>query len=349
MAWMKVALFTPHNFLASNYALFSYRETLERMGHTVLDCAFPGNLVQDVENVRKKMPSIGELNQCDVVLSTFHEYVQPWIAQVYGFEAWSKLKVPVIARFDESMDRVDLGLPARAPELLRWANFYSFPAAQDAEKYGGQWLPFGADTTIFRSDRWGSVEPRPETQPATFRFREKYDVGFIGTLYPLRKKYLDSLVPHIGKGITFHVGNVIVQDLSGIRERESTELLAENYRQIKVFMCLPPMSRLIVAKTFDIMASGTTVLYPKLLGEAKANMGIFKDQEHIVYYELGYVAENGKQINELIENSSKRERIASAGCKLVHQEYTLEKLLQKLLAPVTKEQREVRDCPNLNL
>src|SRR6266436_5232350 len=119
------------------------------MGHEVLDCSFPGNLVQDVDNVRKRMPTIDELNQYDVVLSCYHEYIQSWLAAVYGFENWSKLKVPVIARFDESMDRTDLHLPMRVPELLKWAQFYSFPAAQDAEKYGGGWLPFGADRTIF--------------------------------------------------------------------------------------------------------------------------------------------------------------------------------------------------------
>jgi len=136
IAIMKIALFYPHNFLASHYALFSYRETLESMGHHVLDCPFPGNQVQNVDAVRRVLPSIEHLNHCDVVLSTFHEYVQPWLRAVYA-DAWFSLKVPVIARFDESMDRADLGLPLRMPELLKWAKYYSFPAAQTRRSMAG--------------------------------------------------------------------------------------------------------------------------------------------------------------------------------------------------------------------
>lgn len=319
---MKIALFYPKNYLASHYALFSYRETLERMGHQVLDCPFPGNQIHDLENVKKRMPPIEVLNQCDVVLSTFHEYVQPWLLMVYGFENWSKLRVPVVARFDESMDRLDLQLPVRIDELKRWAQHYSFPAAQDAEKYGGDWLPFGADTRIFRP--WSPVLPKP------------YDVGFIGTLYPTRKKYMDGLAPHIGRDVNVRVGNAIVQDLSGFRERESTQLLAENYRQIKIFFCLPPMSRLLVEKIFDVMACGTLVMYPRLVGDAKSNMSIFKDGEHIVYYEPGYVVENAGQIKDLLTNTNKRETIARAGCELVHSKYTLDMMLDHMLQMARK-------------
>jgi hypothetical protein len=313
---LKVALFYPHNYLASHYALFSYRETLERMGHQVLDCPLPGNQIHDLENVKKRMPPTDVLNQCDVILAGFFEYVQPWLAQVYGFENWSKLKVPVIARFDESMDRTDLQLPVRIEELKRWATHYSFPAAQDAEKYGGDWLPFGADTTIFRSARVSKL----------------YDVGFVGSLYPTRKKYINELAPHLGRDINVRIGNALVQDLSGICERESTELLAHNYRQCRIFLCLPPLSRLIVEKVFDVISCGTFCMFPKLLGDAEKNMSLFADGHEIVYYDVGFFIENAKQIKYYLDHDAERERIASNGSKKVHELYGLDQMLEKLLA-----------------
>ena len=47
------------------------------------------------------------------------------------------------------MCRNDLGLPTRVPELLKWAGKWSFPAYQDAKKWGGDWTPFYSDTEVF--------------------------------------------------------------------------------------------------------------------------------------------------------------------------------------------------------
>lgn len=267
------------------------------------------------------MPSFEELNSCDCILATYMEYIQPWLAAVYGYSRWKKLKVPVIARFDESFDRADLNLPGRWEDLKAWANYYSFPAAQDAEKLGGQWLPYGADTTVFNPTNRIKI----------------YDIAFIGSLYPVRRNYLEKLSPHVGNDINFNCGQVVVQDLSGIRPYESTELLAENYRQIKVFFCLPPMSQLMVEKVVDVMASGTLVMFPKLLGAAAKNLEIFKDKEHIVYYEMGYLVDNAKQIRYWLENDEERQKVTDAGCDLVHKSYTLEQMLNGLLSPVSKE------------
>lgn len=332
---MKIALFTIHNFLACHYALFGYRETLERMGHEVLDCSFPSNAVQNWEQV--PAPTVEQLLTCDVVFSTYHEYVQPWLEKKYSFEQWSMLmgRVPVLARFDESMDRGDLWLPQRVPTLKQWATHYSFPAAQDAGKYGGKWLPYGADTTIFYPD---------EGEP------KKYEVGFIGTLYPKRHEYLMKLIQHVGRKTTFHSGNVLVQDIAGIRERETTELLAENYRQIKIFFCLPPMSRLLVEKIFDIMACDTMVMYPRYPDDARKNMTLFEDEKHIVYYELGFFANNGKQVKYYLEHPDEISRIAKAGGAFVRSEYTLESMLQKMLLHAKCEchlahERKTNYCP----
>jgi hypothetical protein len=325
---MKIALFQPHNMLACHYSLFGYRETLMRMGHEVIECAFPGNQpftrpqqfaeAQAAGSLR--VPMMSELLTADLILSAYHEYTQPWLEPLYGHDKWKHIMqhTPVLARFDESMDRHDLHLPHRMPQLLEWATHYSFPAAQDAKKYGGEWHPFGADTTIFH----------PEGN------HKRIDLGFIGTVYPSRKDYLTKLLAHIGHGRVFTLGNVFVQDIDGIDERETTYRLAKNYREIKIFFCLPPMSRLIIEKVFDIMACDTLVMFPRFPGDAAENYTLFEDDKHIVYYEYGFYANNGKQVKFYADHPEETERIAKAGGELVRYKYTLEKMLEAMLKTV---------------
>lgn len=331
---MKVCIFYPKNFYASWYALGGYAETLARMGHDVTDCPFPGNQVQNVEETRARLPGAADLASHDLVISFFHEYTQPWLKNVYGEEMWKRImqETTVLARFDETMDRGDLGLPGRVPELLEWANCYSWPAAQDAEKYGGQFLIYGADATIFRPIK-SEFEDRNWTASHASGADKKYNVAFIGTLYPKRQEYLSrlaALFPQDGS-IVFNAGTCSAQDLGGVRGRDSAMILAENIRQIKIFFCLPPMSRLLVCKVAEVMGCGTFLMYPKLPWNCRDNMKMFKDKSEIVYYDPGYLGENFKQIQYYLENEEEREAIARAGCEKVHRQHTLEKMLADLL------------------
>jgi glycosyltransferase involved in cell wall biosynthesis len=213
-------------------------------------------------------------------------------------------------------------LPARLPELKSWAKYFYFPATQDADQFGGTWMPFGIDTTMFN----------PALNPAGgHETDKKYNLGFIGSLYQSRKNYLEKLSAGAGDDLSFNLGQVFVQDLSGVLPKESTLLLAENYRQIKVFFCLPPISRLIIEKVFEVMACGTFVMYPKLPGAAAENLSIFEHGKEIVYYEPGYMADNIKQIRYYLAHEDEREHIAAAGCKKVHELYRLDKMLEKML------------------
>jgi hypothetical protein len=334
---LKIALFSVSNFFAGSYSLGGYRDALTKMGHEVTNVSLPGNEVHNVEAIREASPTVEELDQHEVVLSMYHEYTQPWLDAIYGLEAWSKLKVPVIARFDESFDRADLGLPERWKELQKWAQHFSFPAHQDAKRFGGEFLPYGADVTKFFAKQAGSYDVCDRCDQMTNVLGDQpkpYDIGFIGTMYPLRGSYLQGLAPNLPDSLTFKYGQCVVQDLSGIRSDESTALLAENYRQLKIFFCLPPMSRLLVAKVFEVMACGTFVMFPKLPGDCRRNNEVFEDGKHIAYYSDGRMTDNAKQIMHYLEHEDEREAIARAGCEFVHKNHTLEGMLEKLLAPV---------------
>ena len=322
---MKLAIFFPRNTFAGWASLGGYTQTLRRMGHDVTECVLSGNQPHDIVPMRAKLPTIAQLAACDAVISFYHEYTQPWLAALYGLEAWAPLVEKTIARFDESMDRADLNLPGRLPELLAWVKHWSFPAAQDAKKYGGQWQPFGADTTMFKP--LGSVGLTEQ---------KKYGAAFVGQLYGPRLEYAQRMAQQPDQ-ITLQCGQVGVQELNGMREPQSTHLLAKTYRQIKVFFCLPPLSRLVVGKVCEVMACGTFVMYPRLPGEAAENLSVFEDGTHIIYYEHGYIRENVKQIKRWLEHDEERESIAQAGCRKVREELSLERMLDQLLTPVARQ------------
>ena len=322
---MKLAIFYPRNTFAGWASLGGYSQTLTRMGHEVMDCVLPGNQPHDIVSMRAKLPTIEQLAACDAVISFFHEYTQAWLEALYGLEAWAPLVEKTIARFDESMDRGDLYLPARLPDLLLWAKHRSFPAAQDAKKYGGQWQPFGADTTMFKP--LGAVGLTEQ---------KKYGAAFVGQLYGPRLEYVRRLSQQ-PEQITLQCGQVGVQELDGMREPESTLLLAQTYRQIKVFFCLPALSRLIVGKVAEVMACGTFVMCPRLPGESEENLSVFEDGKHIVYYEHGYIRENVKQIKRWLDHDDERESIARAGSCKVREEMSLERMLDQLLTPVARQ------------
>lgn len=330
--------------MASWLSLGGYRATLEQMGHEVIDCSLPGNhpgvKLPQIGILRQRMPTINQLNECDAIISFFHEYTQLWLEDLYETEWHEKRTAPVIARFDESMDRLDAGIPLpmgltkgatsaqRVAELKRWADAFSFPAAQDAEKYGGQWLPFGADVNMFKPD--DPLEPT----------RKEYEMGFIGSMYDIRQTYMEKLSPFL-EGVTFSYTPqgwpVVVMDISGIRTRETTELLAKNYRQIKLFFCLPPRSHLLVCKLFEVMACGTFVMYPRMhVGGSDKNNVIFENNKHLAYYDPGYLKANAAQVRHFLEHDDEREEIARAGCELVHEKYRLDQMLDRLLSLVRK-------------
>jgi len=272
------------------------------------------------------------LSTCDLVLSMYHEYMTPWYNEIYGFENWQKLRTTVVARFDESFDRPDLLLGRRWEEMRRWAQVFSFPAAQDAQKYHGQWEPFGADTTMFNAFGKEDLEISNFGLPV-----RKYDIGFIGSPYAIRKDYLARLGEHLPDELTFRWGQCLVQDIEGLRVQESTELMAKNYRELKIFFCLPPMSKLIVAKIPDILACGTFVMYPKLPWHARENMCQFEDKKHLVYYDPGYISQNAEQVKYYLEHEAEREQIAKQGYQHVHESYTLEKMLGRILDYALKQ------------
>ena len=336
---MKVALFYPWNFLGGWGACGGYATALRRAGHEVVDYPFPGNQVVDPESHVKKAPTLEQLNSCGAILSLHHEYVQPWLEAVYDYDkVWKKVKTPVVARLDESVDRFDLAIERRLPELRKWADVLCYPAAQDAEKHGAPWVPHAVDVEMFRPKKSITVVETNSTLPYDIgkiyddREEKKYDLAFIGSYYQPRRQYAEQLANQLGPGgPTFHVGMVAAQDLSGPRGDYTMPLLAENYRRIKVFFCLPPLSRLVVTKAFEVMACGTFLMYPRFPGVAQKNEALFEDGVHLAYYDLGQFVDNARQIVDWLFNEKEREKVAKRGAEQVAKNHSYERFFDDLL------------------
>jgi spore maturation protein CgeB len=113
-------------------------------------------------------------------------------------------------------------------------------------------------------------------------------------------------------------------------------LLASNTRECKIFFNLPSMSRLLVAKVFEVMACGTFLLTP-LIGDgrgAEQNMKLFESGKHLVYYSPSNMPFTAQLLRDWVspEKDAERQKIAEAGCREVHAKHNLKIRLEELLA-----------------
>jgi spore maturation protein CgeB len=161
-----------------------------------------------------------------------------------------------------------------------------------------------------------------------------FDVAFLGLLYPKRQVFLKALAKHKIPPIRHGMCQII--DLHGYHREESIRLLASNQRQIKVFFNLPSMSRLLVSKVVEVLATGTFLLTPMLPEGAKKNELLFESGVHLVYYSpsnLGYVAQLLRDWASP-EKDAERQKISEAGCREVHAKHLLSHRLAEILAKV---------------
>lgn len=292
---MKLACFYPASVFCAWGVSTGLVDTLRRMGHETV--AFP----IDARTVSLKTdlyPTFEQLRQFDGVVISGPEHIRPHLLALYP--EWEHSRVPRVSWMHETVEREDYGkLPIDAIKRLAQVTFC--PAVQD-EHHGLRWLPFGVDTDVFKP------EPNLHLQ---------YDAAFIGLLYPKRVEFLTRLVPLL-KGINFLVGNVQVQDLSGICVRETAALYAENLRKIKVFVNLPTLSQLAVTKVYEVLACGTFLITPAI-----AEHRNFENiQAH--FYNSSSPEALAESIRFCLAQDKERAAAARECCAQMHHEHRLE-------------------------
>lgn len=270
--------------------------TLSRMQYGVIDCGRPP----------MKRVNLDSLKRADLIILCGPEHFWPLIEQEYEAE-WNRLSMPKVAWYTESAYRDDRTFDFRG--LKGIADVHYYPAIQDAEEFGGNWLPFGADIEMFH--------PKPVANACA--------AGFIGNLYPKRLEYVQSLtcpLTHIRPGQHPHV-------------RRSFELLAEAYCCTDIFVNLPAYSRLLVTKLTEVMACGTMLITPAIdHPSGLKNMAQFENGRHVVYYDPARPAELGELVNHYLLYPEQREAIARAGRNEVRRGHSLETRLQAIISDV---------------
>jgi hypothetical protein len=313
--------------------------TLKRMGHEVTDVPIapnqqPGPL--HIQTFKRRIPNIEVLKSLDAIIVSGPEHIAPWLDQGWTKYGWKNLAVPKAAWYHESFFRDDAMIDF---DQIRWcADEHFFPAIQDAELHDqeafaeGQshWLPFGVDTDVFKP---GNLRLPSADEETEWRIPKDFNCAFIGLLYDKRKAYLQALAKHQIPPI--YCGNVTVIDLDGFQYEESVRRLAANYRRIKVFMNLPSLSRLLVTKVYEVLATETFLVTPELNTEDRSseNMKLFESGKHLMYYRPSHMGGTAQMLREWIspQKDAEREAIAAAGCAEVRKNHSLEVRLSEIL------------------
>ncbi len=264
--------------------------TLTRIGH-------------HVTNYTHTEVDLDTLQTFDIIILSAVEWYHDKIVARYG-AAWSTLRAHKIALYAETAERDDRSFGFA--DCLPLADKHYFPAIQDAEVYGGEWLPFGADTEIFK----------PSHLP------KQFGAAFLGTIYPKRAEYIKSIACEIAH----------IQTVSDPDPFRSVQLLAQAYGAPRIFVNLPAYSRLLVTKVTEVLACGTMLITPEMdHPSAVGNMGTFENGKHLVYYKPDRPQDIGGLIAHYLTHDDERARIAAAGSAEVRQHHSLEQKLAKVL------------------
>ena len=269
-------------------------ETLRRQNYDVLNCGNP---------LHTPVP-LKMLEEADLIILGAPEWYAEALTSCYG-AAWAQLKAPKVAWYAESAFRDDRFFDFAGCRHI--ADLHYFPAFQDAETFGGEWLPFGADTTVFF--------PRP--------VQKTVDTAFLGTLYLKRTEYLRS--------IDFPI--TILPPVHQPDPRQSFSLLAEAYASMRIFVNMPAYSRLLVTKVTEVMACRTMLVTPRIDHPSGCrNMLQFTDGKHLVFYDQDKPLELRALLEYFLHHPEERDEIAATGCDEVQRSHTLLHRVMRMVA-----------------
>ena len=347
---MRIAYFHTGTILTS-WHFYSLAATMRSLGHEVLDASIPtdrnGAVVHQLgraeyQRVVAELPTLQDLQNCDVIMVAGPEYVIVWLNTLYG-NAWRNLRARKVAFYLESSKREDVQFPYE-----RFANGFDlhfFPDPDDAERFGGHHFTWYADTDMFKPcSHEGEEGHLCDRACEERRLQEKkYSAAFVGSLYPKRVQFLSKFLPLIPE-IDFRANGVMVRDLGGERPRLAAELLAENLRQIKIHVGLASNnSMMMVPRPFETMACGTFLLTYR----TKDNP--FRDGEHCRVYDPEKPEELAEMIRYYLVHEEERERIARAGCAEVRRNYSMKTRIAQILDFAARGVIQTDSRPNASL
>jgi len=268
--------------------------TLSKKGYEVFNCGHPQHTFVPIET----------LQTMDLIVMGAPEWYDHILHARYG-RSWAELNVVKIAWYAESAYRDDRSFDfARCRSL---ADLHYFPAMQDAEEFGGQWLPFGADISLFHPMAGEKV----------------YETAFLGSLYQKRLDYI--------REIGFPIS--IIPPIRSDNPVQSFHLLAKAYSSTNIFVNMPAYSRLLVTKVTEVMACRTMLVTPAIdHPSGTRNMEQFEDGKHLVYYDQNRPQDLLNILEYFHDHPIERDAIAAAGWEEITKRHTLEHRIDTMLA-----------------
>ena len=223
------------NTVRSSWTLWSGARALRALGHDVLDVAVPidycGRVVPRPIGFRPPgFPPLETLQCCDRVIVCAAEYCDPYTREFYG-PKWDRLHKWAI--MVESTKRPN------APPL--WGNYCRsfWPDASDVIFDRDRALPSFVDTEMFCPDHNRS---------------KAIDVGFMGTLYAKREKFLSGVQTPIV------CGQVSAFGLQGESHETWTHLYVDALRSMRIHVDLPSNNPMPTSRPFETLAAGTCLV-----------------------------------------------------------------------------------------
>jgi hypothetical protein len=321
---MKIACFYGDNPLASWMLSRGLPAALRRMGHEVIEIpTLGGSKITRADAERINKPITPDI---DLIIVSGPEYLLSWIKTFYP--NWKDLNIPKACWYHESELRDDR--VADFSKITPYFDFNFMPNKGDAEKYSADHLPVGVDTEMFKPRtencwcgrttdglRHDVVCPLHDEPPKP----RTVDCAFLGTLYDKREAFLRALLPHLGN-IKLVVGQALVKDIEGINLVKSVQLLASEYRRIKILLNLPTLSHVLVSKVLEAAACECLVLTPE---PRYADIGVGYEPTPRALAE---------KIKFYLANPRKAEEQATTDCGNVKEHHRMELRLAKILEKV---------------
>ena len=296
---MKIAYFHT-NTIRSSWTLWAAARTMRRLGHEVLDCAVPtdhnGRVIPRAIGFKPAgFPTLAELRTCDRVIVCASEYCDLWLREFYG-PGWFHLRKWAI--YVESTSRNDVELGRSLSEYSDWF----WPDSADAARYGGQQLHPFVDTKMFAPD------------PSALK---TVDVGFMGTLYKKRERFLAYVQTPIV------CGQVSAFGLQGEAHEVWTRLYVDALHSMRIHVDLPSNNPMMTSRPFETMAAGTClVTWCKLPEPLQAG-----------YHYMRYTSPEHLDgiLSCLLARPDIVAQLARRGCNRVHFEFGAERAWRSIL------------------
>ncbi|GAA6617111.1 CmcI family methyltransferase [Scytonema sp. NUACC26] len=178
-------------------------------------------------------------------------------------------------------------------------------------------LPFGIDTQYFQNAR-----PFSDRLNRAI-FRGNAPRYFTKNTYEERQKLIEALSNSQNV-------DLFSTNLNGFKNPfEVVQEYVKELNSYRLLLNLPSISSTLTARPFEILACSGLLLQNKVIGE-KSNK-LFRDWEHLVYYDADNPEDLLNKINYLIAHPDVAEKIALSGYELCYQQHTIECRIQTLI------------------